>query len=463
MTSKARYLHAAAAACVVTFASAHALPQQAQSLDALLRLVEQGRAQESSAHEERERRFIAEKNNRQRQLQQLEKDKAALNRASRGLLRQYEANKQQIAALKVRLDEQLGTLKELFGHLTSAAGDLRGTIETSLVSAQYPGRGEFLTSLIEKTSQSDELPSLQDIEKLWFEMHREMMESGKTVKFNGSFSLPNGETRSGDVVRVGTFNAVSGEGNYLSYKNGGLVELERQPSGPFNRWAGALASANDDAHHSFGIDPTGPTGGSFLAALIDSPTLVERWHQGGIIGYVISVVGVFAILLATWRIIVLTGVASKVKRQLTSEEVRDDNPLGRVLAAYQPGRSDSNIEALEAKIDEAIIKELPKLQSGEALLKIIAGVAPLMGLLGTVTGMILTFQGIVIFGTGDPKAMAGGISQALVTTVLGLLVAIPTVLMHTVVSLRSKGIIQTLEERTAGIIAERAERQTSAA
>ena len=453
-------LRASAALCAAALSWSAPAAAQPQSLDALLNLVKQGRAQEARENEARERRFAAELNNRQRLLREAKEENAALDRESTRLSKRFEANKRDIGGLKSRLDERLGTLKEMFGHLTSAAGDLRATLETSLVSAQYPGREAFLTSLIEKTSQSDELPSIEDFERLWSEMLQEMIESGKTVKFDARFALPSGEARQGAVVRVGSFNAVTDQGQYLSYDNGSLVQLERQPSGPYNGWAEDLAGAAGEGYTPLGVDPTGPTGGSFLAALIDSPTLVERWRQGGIIGYVITAVGVFSILLATWRCAVLTGVSGKVKRQLANDVASDDNPLGRVLAAYQENVAD-NVQALETKIDEAVLKELPRLQTGEALLKIIAGVAPLMGLLGTVTGMILTFQGIVIFGAGDPKAMAGGISQALVTTVLGLLVAIPTILLHTVVSLRSRGIIQILEERAAGIIAERSERQAA--
>jgi len=96
-------------------------------------------------------------------------------------------------------------------------------------------------------------------------------------------------------------------------------------------------------------------------------------------------------------------------------------------------------------------------------LKIIAVVAPLLGLLGTVTGMIITFQAITLFGTGDPKLMAGGISTALVTTVQGLCVAIPTVLLHTLVASRARRLNQILEEQAAGMVAVQSERRHAAA
>ncbi|MEC8351463.1 MAG: MotA/TolQ/ExbB proton channel family protein, partial [Pseudomonadota bacterium] len=103
-------------------------------------------------------------------------------------------------------------------------------------------------------------------------------------------------------------------------------------------------------------------------------------------------------------------------------------------------------------------REMPKITRNLTLIKIISVVAPLLGLLGTVTGMINTFQAITLFGTGDPKLMAGGISQALVTTVLGLVVAIPTVFLYTLLNTRSKNMLLILQEQSAGIIAERSEK-----
>jgi biopolymer transport protein ExbB len=190
-----------------------------------------------------------------------------------------------------------------------------------------------------------------------------------------------------------------------------------------------------------------------LRALINTPTLVERWHFGGIVGYVITGVFIVAIFLAIWRFIFLQGVSAKVSSQLKDPASANiGNPLGRVLAVAQanPGL---DAESLELKLHEAVLKERPSIESGLSLLKIIAMVAPLLGLLGTVTGMIITFQMITLFGAGDPKAMAGGISQALITTVLGLVVAIPTVLMHTLVNGKAQRILHILEEQSAGIVA----------
>jgi biopolymer transport protein ExbB len=150
-------------------------------------------------------------------------------------------------------------------------------------------------------------------------------------------------------------------------------------------------------------------------------------------------------------------LGNKVKRQLKKDKPSQDNPLGRVML-IKDKYPQADTETLELKLSEGILREVPKITRNLTFIKIISVVAPLMGLLGTVTGMINTFQAITLFGTGDPKLMAGGISQALVTTVLGLVVAIPMTLLFATLHTRSKNLIHILQEQASGIIAERSER-----
>ena len=444
---------AAIALCgALTFAGGSALAQEAQSLDQLLDFVKKGQVAESKENRAREQRFAKDKANQAAALKNAEAERAREEQRSTQLENTFEENELLIVAKQKQLQEKLGTLTELFGHLTSASGDLASNIEVSLASAQYPGRETFLRELVGKMSGSDTLPSIEEIERVWFELLRETRETGVVTTFSAEVASPAGERAERQVLRVGAFNIVDIDGNYLSYENGSLSELPRQPSGPYTGWAADLASATGGMN-TFGIDPTGPTGGSFLAAIIDTPTLEERWHQGGYVGYAITAVGIFAFLLAIYRLFVLTVVGGKVSSQLKSDQANDNNPLGRVLKIHQDNPN-MDIETLELKLSEGVLKETPKLESGLTLLKIIAAVAPLMGLLGTVTGMIITFQAITIFGAGDPKALAGGISGALITSVLGLLVALPTVLLHTVVYGRAQRIIHILVEQSTGMIAE---------
>ena len=432
-------------------------PQEvaAQNMSELLDLVKQGRSRADSENRAREQRFAQDKANQQSELNRAERERAAEERRSARLEKKFEDNELLIAAKQEQLKERLGSLSELFGHLTAASGDLASNIEVSLVSSEFPSREGFLQDLIAKMSGTDQLPQIEEIEKVWYEMLNEITQQGVVSRFTADVATPSGEIAQREVVRVGAFNIIDVDGNYLSYGNEKLAELPRQPSGGAVGAAAALADATSGLSQ-FGIDPTGPTGGSFLAAIIDTPTLEERWHQGGYVGYAITAVGVFAFLLAIVRVIMLTMMGAAVNSQLKSGEAKDNNPLGRVLLVSQENPN-IDTETLELKMAEAVLRETPKLEAGLTLLKIIAAVAPLMGLLGTVTGMIITFQAITIFGAGDPKAMAGGISSALITTVLGLLVAIPTVLLHTVVNGRAQKIIHILNEQATGIVAERAE------
>ncbi|PIE37436.1 MAG: energy transducer TonB [Gammaproteobacteria bacterium] len=437
--------------------SAPVLAQEAQSLDQLLSFVKKGQVTEARENRKREQAFKNAKAEQAKMLKAAEARRAEEEARSAKLEDKFSANELMVTEKQSQLKERLGALTELFGHLTSAAGDMRVNLENSITSAQYPGREKFMSDLVAKMSAAEQLPSIEEIEQVWYELQREMTESGKVVTFEAELSHPDGTKVHEKVMRVGTFNLVSADGKYLQYvpSKGTVEELARQPSGPYSGWAENLI-ASDSGMHKFGVDPTGPSGGSFLAALINSPTLEERWHQGGYIGYAITAVGAFAFLLAIWRLIVLTGVGAKVNRQLKSDTAMENNPLGRVLKIHEDNPS-MDPETLELKLNEGILKETPKLETGLTLLKIISAIAPLMGLLGTVTGMIITFQAITIFGAGDPKAMAGGISGALVTTVLGLLVAIPTVLLHTVVNGRAQRIIHVLNEQATGIVAEHTE------
>ncbi|GAB2874428.1 MotA/TolQ/ExbB proton channel family protein [Microbulbifer echini] len=454
-SSIAKRVLVAAAAGLISFSAV--AQEKASSLDDLLKMVKQSKVAESKEHRQREAEFRRQKSNQQSLLKKAKDTRTAEEKRSAELEKKYQEQEVAVDQKRQQLDERLGSLKELFGHMSSTAADLRANVGSSLVSAQYPGRTEFIDGLLAKMNSATKLPTIEEIERLWFELQRETVESGKVVKFNATVIKPSGEQAEQEVVRVGNFNLVS-NGKYLemndAYK---MAELIRQPDAKFQSMAESL-QASTAGFSAFGVDPTGPTGGSYLKAMINSPDLVERWHQGGIVGYIISAVGVFAMLLAIFRLIVLTGVSAKVSAQLRSSTPNTNNPLGRVLAVAEENKGVDG-ETLELKMEEAVLKERPAVESGLNLLKIIAMVAPLLGLLGTVTGMIITFQAITIFGAGDPKAMAGGISSALITTVLGLVVAIPTVLMHTVVNGRAKRVLHILEEQSAGIVAENAERK----
>ena len=428
------------------------------TLNQLLDLVAQGSATDNQAEEERVQRFEQNQAQQEQLLQDGRNEQAAQERRSDQLETTFEENELLIADVTEQLDTRLGSLRELFGVLQQVAGDARAQFENSFTNVEYPDRAQFLTDLAAKMGSSSQLASIEEIERLWFELQREATEQGKVKRIpDYRVITSDGQESFEDVVRIGTFNVVAA-GRYLSHnpETNSLSELQRQPEG--GRFVGStsdlLSAAPGSGVVRFGLDPTS---GVILSALVETPNLTERINQGGIVGYVIISLGILGVLLSLERVISLTIAGRKVKAQLKTETPSEGNALGRVLQVYQNNR-EADTETLELKLGEAILKETPALQRGILFIKVISVVAPLLGLLGTVTGMINTFQAITLFGTGDPKTMAGGISQALVTTVLGLTVAIPTVLLHTIVSGRSKTITQILQEQTAGIVADQSEK-----
>jgi biopolymer transport protein ExbB len=196
--------------------------------------------------------------------------------------------------------------------------------------------------------------------------------------------------------------------------------------------------------------------------LTRTPTLIERVRQGRFIGLVILVLGFAGLALGLERVVVLSRVVRRVKAQEAALDApSEDNPLGRLLVVFAANR-EAEAEGLVLRLEEQTQKEVPRLQRGLSTIAVLATTAPLLGLLGTVTGMIATFQSIALFGTGDPRLMSGGISEALVTTALGLLVAIPLSLLHTFVSSRSGRVMQVLDERSTQLVADNVTNAASA-
>lgn len=421
-------------------------------------MVEQDRVAESADYRSRVQEF--EQNvNRQQAILTTTLERVATEEATGTRLSdEFEANEIIIRDKTAVLRDRRGDLNELFGTLQGVAGDFMSTFEDSLISAQYPGRTEYIEAFIEKAGSTTAQLAIPEIERFWYFMQQEMTESARVVKYNGDVALPNGDTVNRSITRIGAFNAVS-EGDYLSYNGdiGHLQVLPRQPEGYVVASARDLANASS-GFTKVGIDPTGGVGGQVMANLVNFPTVEEQVrNNSGTIGFIIIGVGIVGILLGFYRLVVLTLVSMRVNSQLKSDKPSKNNPLGRVLLVAESNPS-ADTETLELKLGEAILQETPALESLLTLIKMVATIAPLGGLLGTVTGMITVFQQITVYGAGDPTIMAGGISVALMTTVLGIVVAIPTIFMHTVVKSRADNIIHILEEQATGMIAQKAER-----
>ena len=426
----------------------------AQTLAELAEIVSQAANSEGQINKEREAEFLRDRNNQRNLLAQAKAELQREEKRSDDLKSEYDVLERDLAELTTVLQERMGNLGELFGIVRQSSGDIQAALNDSMVTAQFQGRDVFLSELAQRKA----LPNVQELRTVWSRMVTEIAESGKVVRFNAIVERANGAKEDIEVVRVGVFNAVS-DGSFLDWDSTksteNLIELARQPSARFSSMASDLQNASAGQPVSMAVDFTR---GQILRAVVQSKTPIERVKEdGGPVGYVILGVGLFGLLLCLWKAFMLYTTGGRMSKQLKSQTANKGNPLGRVMAVYTDN-TETDIETLELKLDEAILRESAPLETGLSFIKVLYVVAPLLGLLGTVVGMIATFQMITLFGTGDPRMMAGGISTALVTTVLGLVVAIPLTLLHAFLQGKSKSLIQILEEQAAGIIARLAER-----
>ena len=426
----------------------------ANQLDDLLKQVKADRISEAKIDQKREAEFLSDRADKQALLNKAKKDLADQNERNKRLTKEYAANEITLAQKEVELDNATGTLGEMFGVSRAAAASAYGQISTSIVSAEFSDRGEALNRI----ANAKEIPALEDLEELWFALQTEMTQSGKISKFSAEVTNLDGSKSTETVTRVGTFNLVSDNG-YLTYNDevGQVQPLAKQPAGYISETASSLFNAGS-GYTGFYVDPSR---GAILALETRKKTVEEFFHEGKQVGYAITVLFVVGCLIALERLIVLGGMSSKIKAQERNLDTpNDNNPLGRLLKIYHDNR-DVDAEILELKLDEGILRETPNVDRGVNLIKMFAAIAPLMGLLGTVIGMIMTFQTITLFGTGDPKIMAGNISLALVTTALGLICALPLILIHSYVASKSKAVLQKLDEQSAGLIAAVAEKESN--
>jgi len=417
----------------------------AENLDELLKDVKNRALQEGEVWQKRESEFRSKRNKQASLLSAAKSELAALEAEGKRLAGIFDANEKKLAIMEEELNIAVGTLGEVFGVVRQVSGDFRGVVESSVVSTEFPGRVKFLESLTDKKA----IPSASELERFWYELQREMTESGKVVTYQASVVGSDGKTKETEVLRIGSFN-VAADGDFLNYtpETGTLSYLSRQPS-----TTGQLSKVQNADVGFQGAVAIDPTRGALLNMLIDAPTLWERFTYGGIVGYAIVLVLLFGLALAVERFIFLSKEEGKIKDQMATKEASDNNALGRIWKAFGDFKG-MDKDRVELKLDEALIKNSSPFEKRLGLIKLFAAIAPLMGLLGTVTGMIATFQSITLFGTGNPAIMAGGISQALVTTVLGLVCAIPLLLIHNFLNDKAQGILTILEEQSLGMLSE---------
>lgn len=429
--------------CVFSL-SAHA---QTESFDSLLKEIKSQTQKELADEQERKDWFVNEQKRRAAMLKEAKAKKKQLEDESDRLKQTIDDNEVAITKLEEELQRKMGDLGELFGVVRQVSGELKASYEQSMTSVHYPER----LPLMEKLSETKGLPSIPTLESMWLTMLEELDEGRKVARFSTPVIQLDGTNKEQEVVRVGNYIAVS-EGDFLLYspENKMFTELFKQPASRYHASASNFDNAAEGELVKVMVDPTR---GQLLNMMTQKPSLTERIQQGGIIGYIILTLGAIGILIALFRYFYLSTVSLKIRKQVKKmDQPSEKNPLGRIAIAYEAAQEKSHIQK-ETMIEEAIMKEIPKVEKFNSLIKLLAAVSPLLGLLGTVTGMIITFQSITLFGTSDPKLMAGGISTALVTTVLGLSVAIPLLFAYTFIAAKTKQIIDTIEHQSIGLIA----------
>ncbi|WP_428311189.1 MotA/TolQ/ExbB proton channel family protein [Hydrocarboniphaga sp.] len=450
----------ASAVALMLFAAAAPVAYAAApgNLDELLEQTRSQRDREAAANKEREAKFLAERDKQAALLSQAKAELSELQNKQKSLSAAFDSNEKKLTELQAQLDAKSGNMGEMFGVVRQVANDFSSVVRNSMISAQYPDREEFVTKL----AATKALPSISDLERFWFELQREMTETGSVVRFKSKVVQPDGSSVDESVSRIGSFTAVA-DGKYLAYlpSEHKLAVMARQPGGKFQSAASDLTAATS-GYVGTELDPTR---GVLLTIYAQRPNWIERIKHGEGVNYVILLVGIIGAILGVYQFFYLMGVRGKVKKQLTQiDRPTTDNPLGRVLASFKGdgSRIEEDAEVVELRISEAVLREVPPLERFQAFLRLAVAAGPLLGLIGTVIGMIITFQSITESGSSDPKLMAAGISAAMIATVLGLGIAIPLLFANAWLTSLSKQIIQILDEQSTGLLAERLEGKTGA-
>jgi len=449
----------AALGAAVLFSATPATAQITSVTD-LLNKVRNDAAETERQNREREAIFRQRAGEQQALLATARGELATLERQAAQVENSFAANRREIDQLEGELRAAQGDFGEVFGLARSKAGEFKALLDNSLITSQYPTR----TAVLGRVSESKALPNSDDLNAIWQTMLGEIQGQRQVTTYSAPVANVNdGATQ--EVTRVGPFAVFTkGSAEFLGYTAPSvesdtdvlLAKLPKQPAGP-------IAAAAKNVANGSGIvyAPIDPTRGELLKSFERIPSFKERhWVQGGPIGKGIIIMAFLGALFGIFNIVRLALVKAAVGGQKRKAQASKSNPLGRVMMAYE-GAESKDAETVELKLDEAILKESPKLELGLNLLKLLAGIAPLLGLLGTVTGMIQTFQAMMIYGTGDPQLMAGGISVALVTTMLGLYAAIPLLILHSFCSSMARSVQGTLEEQSAGIVARHVETRGS--
>lgn len=434
---------------------------QAQTLNDVLDQARSVREAETALFQQRITEFNATAAaDQQRLMREAAATRTQIQAAVQEKTNQFSANDLQISTLNVEMREKANTLGlgELFGLARQVAGDSATVLEQSLINAQYAGE-DSRVAFLRDFSQQDTIASIAQLERVWFEIQREMTASGEVARYTGTVVEPNGDALTAEVVRIGSFTATA-DGQFLSF----IPNLSRLSIMPRQLPEEFLADAAQlhGASQGYVTGVVDSTRGVLTSLYVERPTIEERIEQGESVGYIIIVVGVLGLLAFFYQLVYLVMARIAVTAQMKNlQKPINNNALGRVLLSFKGdgGKIEEDSEVAELRISEAVMKEVPNLERFQPFLRLAVAAGPLLGLVGTVVGMIITFQSITESGSSDPKLMANGIGQAMIATVLGLGIAVPLLFAGALLNSLSRSIVQILDEQSTGILAENIEKR----
>jgi biopolymer transport protein ExbB len=349
--------------------------------------------------------------------------------------------------------------REISGNVRIAAKDIEALLNTSQLTALAPERLDKVGPILDPGY----FPDIDDISGLTDVLLDEMRRSGQVALVQGAYVGRDGENHTGDILTLGKFTAMyraPEEIGFLTYspESKKLFALTALPG---RKMANAMKNYFEG---KTGVVPIDLASGESLVGIGDRASIVEEFKQGGNIMWPILVVGLVVVVFTTYKLIYLKrvhGDTDTIMGTVNDLAAKSDWPgIEAIMQKHQnhnwpvvnvirngiQARHEDR-ETLESVLQESILRELPRLERGVSVMAVLGAIAPLLGLLGTVTGMITTFQVITLYGTGDPKLMSSGISEALVATKWGLCVAVPTMLIHTLLSRRVHGVVSDMEEK----------------
>ena len=405
--------------------------ERVENIQDLINRVEENREELSKIDAQRIDNFIKKVADRRFLLSKAQKqlsDEEARNQRLEDL---FESNELKLAEHETELNIKLGVLGELFGVARQMAGELQADSESAYNFSEHPNRTDALNEI-----GKIKVHNLKNLEDLWVLHLNEINSSGEIKEIKANVINSDGDIEEDSLVRYGPFNMVKNRSFVKTdIANNAYSVLQKQPDRSLRRQFRSHYRSD-----GYAVAPVDPTRGFLLSLYLDKPSTFERIAQGKLIGFIIVIIGLSGLIFAAYRYYTLY-IYSKT---ISSNENSD---VFNKIQSISDNAKD--VDTFERECDEVLLTVNGNLSWGVNWIKFLAAVAPLLGLLGTVIGMIETFQAITVFGTGDPKQMAGGISQALVTTMLGLIFAAPLLAMYTLLSEKVSEILQEIEEFVA--------------